>query len=138
MPWRRKWEPTPVFMPREFHGQRSLVGYSPWDCKELDMVEQLTHFTHICDDLHSWLAGRSKRAQLGWYLVLQLANLCMITLMYSHVEIQGPRILPPSVFFESSTGSSATSQETRKEKEHGESGWFKGCKCQKLIPASFH
>ena len=34
---------TPVFLPREFHGQRSLVGYSPWSHKELDMTEQL-HF----------------------------------------------------------------------------------------------
>jgi len=31
IPWRRKWEPTLVFLPREFHGQRSLVGYRPWD-----------------------------------------------------------------------------------------------------------
>ena len=31
--WRRKWQPTPVFSPRESHGQRSLAGYSPWDCK---------------------------------------------------------------------------------------------------------
>ena len=30
MPWRRKWQPTLVFLPRESHGQRSLVGYSPW------------------------------------------------------------------------------------------------------------
>ena len=30
MPWRRKWQPTPVFLPGRFHGQRSLVGYSPW------------------------------------------------------------------------------------------------------------
>ena len=30
IPWRRKWYPTPVFLPGEFHGQRSLVGYSPW------------------------------------------------------------------------------------------------------------
>ena len=35
-PWRRKWQPTPVFLPRESHGQRSLAGYSPWGCKELD------------------------------------------------------------------------------------------------------
>ena len=35
---------TPVFLSGEFHGQRSLVGYSPWGCKELDMTEQLTHF----------------------------------------------------------------------------------------------
>ena len=30
IPWRRKWQPTPVFLPRKSHGQRSLVGYSPW------------------------------------------------------------------------------------------------------------
>ena len=39
IPWRRKWQPTPVFLPREFHGQRSLVGCSPWGCKETDMTE---------------------------------------------------------------------------------------------------
>jgi len=29
IPWRREWQPTPIFLPREFHGQRNLVGYSP-------------------------------------------------------------------------------------------------------------
>ena len=33
MPWRRKWQPTPVFLPGEFHGKRSLAGYSPWGCR---------------------------------------------------------------------------------------------------------
>ena len=42
IPWRRKWQPTPVFLPGEPHGQRSLVGYSPQSCNELDMIEQLT------------------------------------------------------------------------------------------------
>jgi len=32
-PWRRKWQPTPVFLPGEFHGQKSLVGYNPWGPK---------------------------------------------------------------------------------------------------------
>ena len=41
-PWRREWLPTPVFLPGELHGQRNLVAYSPWDCKELDMAERLT------------------------------------------------------------------------------------------------
>ena len=40
-PWRRKWQPTPVFLPGELHGQRSLVGYSLWGCKELDITKQL-------------------------------------------------------------------------------------------------
>ena len=34
LPWTREWKPTPVFLPGEFHGQRSLVGYSPWGGKE--------------------------------------------------------------------------------------------------------
>ena len=38
-PLEREWLPTPVFLPGEFHGQRSLVGYSPWGRKELDMNE---------------------------------------------------------------------------------------------------
>ena len=42
IPWRREWLPTPVFLPGQFHGQRSLVGYSPWGRKELDTAERLT------------------------------------------------------------------------------------------------
>ena len=45
IPWRREWLPTPVFLPKEFHGQRSLAGYSPQSGKESDRTEQLTH-TH--------------------------------------------------------------------------------------------
>ena len=41
-PWRREWQLTPPFLPGESHGQRSLAGYSPWDCKKSDMTEQLT------------------------------------------------------------------------------------------------
>ena len=39
IPWRRKWQPTPVFLPGESHGQRSLAGHSPWDYKEMDTTE---------------------------------------------------------------------------------------------------
>ena len=38
-PWRRKWQPTPVFLSGKSHGQRSLVGYSPWCRKESDPTE---------------------------------------------------------------------------------------------------
>ena len=41
IPWRRKWDPTPVVLPGESQGQRNLAGYSPWGRKELDMTEQL-------------------------------------------------------------------------------------------------
>ena len=42
IPWRRKWQPTPAFLPEKFHGQRSLAGYSPWGHKESGMTEQLS------------------------------------------------------------------------------------------------
>ena len=42
--WSRKWQPTLVFLPGKFHGQKSLEGYSPWSCKVSDMTERLgTH-----------------------------------------------------------------------------------------------
>ena len=43
-PWRRQWHPTPVVLPRKSHGQRRLVGYSPWGRKESDTTEWL-HFS---------------------------------------------------------------------------------------------
>ena len=44
--WRRKWQSTLVFMPREFHGQRSLAGYSPQGCKKSDTTEWIS--TQVC------------------------------------------------------------------------------------------
>jgi len=41
IPWRRKWQPTPVFLPGKSHEQRSLAGYSPWSHKELDTTQRL-------------------------------------------------------------------------------------------------
>ena len=44
IPWSRKWQPTPVFLPGKSYRQRSLVVYSPWGCNELNMTEPLnTH-----------------------------------------------------------------------------------------------
>ena len=43
IPWNRKWQPIPIFLPGKFHGQRSLARYSPWGCKELDVTE----YTHL-------------------------------------------------------------------------------------------
>ena len=49
IPWKRKWQLTPVILPGGFHGQRSLVGYSPWGCKGSDMTEWLKLSQHIVD-----------------------------------------------------------------------------------------
>ena len=48
IPWRRKWQPTPVFLPGKSHGQGSLAGYSLWGRKESDVTEWLSMHTHNC------------------------------------------------------------------------------------------
>ena len=57
-PWRRKWHPTPVFLPGKSHGQRGLAGYTPWGHKESDMSEQLNNnkkyiYTHTHTHTHT-------------------------------------------------------------------------------------
>ena len=47
IPWRRGWQPTPVFLPGESHGQRSVAGYSPWGGKELDMTKVTEHMFRV-------------------------------------------------------------------------------------------
>ena len=52
MPWRGKWQPTPVFLPVESQGQRRLASYSPWGRKELDTAEWLNW-----TELNHWMAS---------------------------------------------------------------------------------
>ena len=68
IPWRREWQPTPVFLPEESHGQRSLVGYGPWGCKELDTTEQLPLFTLLV-----WF--QSSGSQHGYLPLVQSTKL---------------------------------------------------------------
>ena len=77
IPWRRKWQPTPVFLLGKSHGWRSLVGYSPWDCKESDMTEQLCfHFSLFCTSGNcgtSWYnPNLGRQIQSAIYLVIRL------------------------------------------------------------------
>ena len=66
IPWRRKWQLTPAFLPGESHGQRSLVGYTPWGRKESDMTERL-HFLSL-----SLFTSRTS----------VLSNTCLSTILY--------------------------------------------------------
>ena len=59
--WRKKWHPTPVFLPEKCHGQRSLAGYSPWGNKESDTTERL-----------NMQAGCAYRIQYFYFLPVHL------------------------------------------------------------------
>ena len=72
IPWKRKWLPIPLFLPRKFHGQRSLSDYGPWVCKELDIPEQLSlQFSSVaqscptlCDPMNRSMPGLPVHHQL--------------------------------------------------------------------------
>ena len=77
IPWSRKWQPTPVFLPGKAHGLRSQVGYSPWGCKVLDMTEHActhtqthTHppalFPLLRPPLRPWVEVVEPRKKVPW------------------------------------------------------------------------
>ena len=69
--WRRKWQPTPVFLPGESHGQRSLEGCSPWGLKESNTTERLT--------------------RMQWYIVKQILLCLYIRLAFeSYSKLLNP------------------------------------------------
>ena len=63
IPWRRKWQPTPVLLPGKSHGRKSLVGYSPWGLEESDTTERL-HFHFHFHALENKMATHS--SVLAW------------------------------------------------------------------------
>ena len=68
IPRRKKWHPTLVFLPGQSHVQRSLVGYSPWGCKESDTTECLSH-THT----HIQLLEKKKREVSPYYFYVLIS-----------------------------------------------------------------
>ena len=68
IPWRRIWQPTPVFLPGKFHGQKSQVGYSPRGHKELDITERLS--MHACMHIQEYLSDYLQYQQYHHHSVL--------------------------------------------------------------------
>ena len=72
MHWRRKWQPTPVFLPGESHGRRSLVGCSPWGRTESDTTEA-TWRQHIhCWWDYQWLSASTKAWYGDWNQIISI------------------------------------------------------------------
>ena len=85
-PWRRKWQPTPVFLLGESHGERSLADFSPWGHKKLDTTEWLnTHTqTHIFVHLFCFLDSTYKWTYTI-FIFLCLSSLSIIPSRFIHV-----------------------------------------------------
>jgi len=65
IPWRRNWQPTPVFLPGESYGQRSLAGYRPYGCKDSDMTEATKHCICITRDKKDITQGSRDQSKKG-------------------------------------------------------------------------
>ena len=80
--WSRKWQHILIFLPGKSHGQRSLVGYSPWGCKGSDMTEHVCAHTHTCahtrNSLHLLFPNSQSFPPLSRSL-LAITNLCSIS-----------------------------------------------------------
>ena len=85
-PWRRAWQPTPIFLPGKSHGPRGLAGYSPWGHKELDTTEQLIMLTK--SGCHWPLSSR------GLHLTFSDGSLSSVPLVWSET---GPYSLSESM-----------------------------------------
>ena len=74
MHWRRKWQPIPVFLPGESHGYRSLVGYSTWGHKELDMIKWLSMHPYFIllslEHFWEWKGSNSDKPEYVFILFL--------------------------------------------------------------------
>ena len=85
--WNRKWQPTPVFLPGKLHGQRSLVGYNPWGCKESDMTvikqtkQNIQYVNYICHILYKYIICNVKAGVKQQYMLL-----CCVVSVVSHVQ----------------------------------------------------
>ena len=126
--WRRKWQPTPVFLPGKSHGQRSLAGYSPWGRKESDTTERannlvfswagpearcaqanasvLTPPRHLPSPPPHVLSLHSQFRQLGRLIVTLLCPPTVRTAVIPHLDhrhglLMGPRRLPSLVSLDS-------------------------------------
>ena len=110
IPWRRKWQSTPVLLPGKSHGQKSLVGYSPWGRKELDTTEhtffllsglyssvQISHSV-MSDSATPWTA--SCQASLSITSSRRLLRLMSIKSVKPshHLILCHPLLLLPSIF----------------------------------------
>ena len=120
IPWSRTWQPTPVFLPGKFQGQRSLVGYSSWGHKELDATEHRTlfwfvqfclffstfisHFSSIQSLSHVWLFATpwtaARQASLSITNSPSLLKLMSIELVKpsNHLILCRPLLLLSSIF----------------------------------------
>ena len=81
IPWKRKWQPTPVFLPGKSQGQRSLVGYSPWGCKRIRYELVIKQKNNTTDGGGPHLIRQ--RSELSQKAFLQVLSSCLTASLWN-------------------------------------------------------
>ena len=90
IPWRREWQPIPVFLPGKFCGQRWLAGYGSWGCKQSNMTQQLS--TYISNQL---VKRDLEKLEINWkYVLLPWKSLFAVSLQQPKWSLKSPYPLP--------------------------------------------
>ena len=82
IPWRRKWQPAPVFLPEESHGERGLVGYSPWRQTWLSIAQH-----QACLQIHDSPAPTSAEVKSLYIYAYVSLYLCLYSLCLCHLYL---------------------------------------------------
>ena len=99
VPWCRKWQPTPAFLPGKFHGQRSLEYYSPWGCRDLDTTEHTCTITFVLSEKTPCRSGfavlkKRNRWSLFSHSVLFTQVIAVVRLQGYIITVSGHNCLP--------------------------------------------
>ena len=94
IPWRRKWQPTPVFLPGTSHGQRSLTGYTPRGCKESQLTE-VTQHTHTIGAKKERIRNKLRKSPSLHFQLTSILTATMSTFTNMHTNTF-TQILDPS------------------------------------------
>ena len=92
--WRRAWQPTPVFLPGEFHGRSSLTGYSPRNHKESDTIEAMQ-----AARIHEVSLGRTSFGMLSFENVLEEKSKCVYVCVCACKHTPSMAMLPSELSF---------------------------------------
>ena len=95
IPWRRKWEPTAVFLPRKFHGQRSLTGYSPCSSKVFSSIQSLSRVQLFATP---WIAAQQASLSITKSRSLLKLMSTKSVMPSNHLILCCPLLLLPSIF----------------------------------------
>ena len=101
IPWRRAWQPIPIFLPGESHGQRSLESYSPWGHRESDMTEATQHAPTVYVPVWMLYLNKNIKSNINKFLFKQFYVFPPLNLYFNSTSLQNIILMKHIAIFQS-------------------------------------